>query len=303
MIGRNDPCWCGSGKKWKKCHYPNTGNQSQVSPIAPFATLRPLYYKRYGILLKTPEEIAGIRAAGLLAASILDATCGMAKPGVTTQELNDFAHALHIKAGAIPAPLHYGEPPFPKSICTSLNDVICHGIPNNIPLQEGDILNIDVTCILNGFYGDCSRMVMVGQVSEEKRHVCDVAYECLIQSIAILKPGIPLSHIGEVIQSYAEKEHCSVVTQFVAHGVGVDFHEEPQIPHYRNAINLLLAPGMTFTIEPMINAGVKEGIVDKEDGWTARTVDGKPSAQWEHTILITETGHEILTPWKYTQTK
>ena len=301
MIGRNDLCWCGSEKKWKKCHFPDSGPQRAVLPFLSseydFEKLSQLYYKRHGIILKTPEQIAGMRKAGALAAEILDATCKMAKAGITTLELNDYAHELHLKAGAIPAPLHYGEPPFPKSICTSINDVICHGIPDKTPLKDGDIINIDVTSILNGYYGDCSRTVLIGNVSDESRHVVDVAYECLMRSIAILKPGIPISHIGEVIQSYAESNGCSVVNQFVGHGVGIEFHEAPQIPHYRNNIGILLAPGMTFTIEPMINAGERAGVIDEDDQWTARTKDGKPSAQWEHTVLITETGYEILTPW------
>lgn len=288
MIGRNDLCWCKSGKKWKQCHYPNEQGDPSLGPE----------YIQQGILLKTPEQIIGIREACKTASQILDATCQMAKEGVTTQELNDFAHKMHSDLGVIPAPLHYGEPPYPKSICTSLNEVICHGIPDATKLKSGDILNIDVTCIKNGYYGDCSRMVTIGDVSEEKQLVVDVAYECLMRSIAILKPGIPVCQIGDIIESYATKMGCSVVYQFVAHGVGVEFHEGPQIAHCRNRNKLLLVPGMTFTIEPMINAGVREAIVDPRDSWTARTKDLRPSAQWEHTLLITETGHEILTTWK-----
>lgn len=296
MIGRNDPCWCGSGNKWKKCHFPEESGKKEIRATA-MKDLKELYRTKHHILIKTPEQIEGIRASCLLAARILDETCNLAKEGVTTLELNDFAHRLHLEAGAIPAPLKYGSPPFPKSICTSLNEVICHGIPDNTKLKEGDIINIDVTCILNGYYGDCSRMVMIGQVSEEKRRVVEVSYECLMRSIAGLKPGVPLSHIGEVIEPYATAHHCSVVNQFVGHGVGVEFHEGPQIPFYKNKISLPFVPGMTITVEPMINAGVREGIIDPYDHWTARTKDGKPSAQWEHTILITETGHEVLTPW------
>lgn len=296
-IGRNDLCWCSSGKKWKKCHFPDTGPQKKaLTSKHDFEKLAKLYYNRYNIILKTPEQIAGIRKAGMLAAEILDAVCNMAKEGITTLDLNDYAHALHLKAGAIPAPLHYGEPPFPKSICTSINDVICHGIPDKRALQEGDILNIDVTTIVNGYYGDCSRMVIIGTATEESRHVVDVSYECLRRAVAILKPGIPISHIGDAIQAYADQEGCSVVNQFVGHGVGIAFHEAPQIPHYRNSVDILLAPGMTFTIEPMINAGERAGIIDEADQWTVRTKDGKPSAQWEYTVLITETGYEILTP-------
>jgi len=288
MIERNDPCWCGSGQKWKKCHYP-------AMPQTDFKTLALEYKKHFGILLKTPEQIEGIRRSCKLAASILEATCRMAKAGVTTHQLNDVADQLHRKAGAIPAPLGYGEPPFPKSICTSLNDVICHGIPDHTPLVEGDILNIDVTCILDGYYGDCSAMVEIGKVSSERHLVVDVSKECLRRALEILKPGVLLSEIGRVIEDYARINHCSVVDQFVGHGVGIGFHEPPHVPHHYNNLAIPLVEGMTFTIEPMINAGMREGRVDPKDKWTARTADGRPSAQWEHTVLITPTGHEVLT--------
>jgi methionyl aminopeptidase len=288
MIFRNDPCWCGSGKKWKKCHFPNPGTGAQT-------LLSDQYLKKYGIILKTKGQIQGIRHACKLAALILNKTSQMAKAGVTTNALNAYAHQLHLDAGAIPAPLGYGSPPFPKSICTSLNDVICHGIPNDTPLIEGDILNIDVTCILNGYYGDCSQMVAIGRIDSGKQKVIDVSYECLMRSIAILKPGVMIFEIGDTIESYATLQHCSVVNQFVGHGTGIHFHEPPQIPHHLNQIKIPLTAGMTFTIEPMINAGDRAGYVDAKDHWTARTIDGKPSAQWEHTLLITEDGHEILT--------
>lgn len=294
MISRNDPCWCNSGKKWKQCHYPAVGAYTAKS----IPTSQVDHYRKLGIILKTPEQVDGIRNACRLASQILEATCQQAKEGITTQELNDFAHKLHLEAGAIPAPLHYGKPPYPKSICTSINEVICHGIPDATKLQAGDIVNIDVTCIYKGYYGDCSRMVTLGKVSPDRQLVVDVSYECLMRSIAILKPGIPVFKIGEVIEHYATTQGCSVVYQFVGHGVGVEFHEGPQIPHCQNSVNILLVPGMTFTIEPMINAGVRDAVVDPKDKWTARTKDGKPSAQWEHTVLITDDSHEILTTWK-----
>lgn len=294
MTGRNEPCWCGSKKKWKVCHYPlketdvkHTGMQQ-----------RTLYWTKFGIRLKTPEQIQGIRAACILTAKILDETCKKAAVGTTTLELNDYAHQLTLEAGAIPAPLKYGSPPYPKSICTSLNEVICHGIPDAATaLKEGDILNIDISCILNGYFGDCSRMVVIGQTTEEKQRVVDAAYDSLMRSIEILKPGIPVSAIGDVIEEVAASRKCSVVNQFVGHGVGLEFHENPQIPHHKNSSAIPLASGMIFTIEPMINAGVREAVVDQVDKWTARTKDGKASAQWEHTVLITDEGHEILTPW------
>lgn len=288
MMERNDPCFCGSGKKWKKCHWPQKGFEENDE-------LKKKYFKQYRIILKNKQQIEGIRKASQLTASVLDELCAMAKAGVTTNQLNDRAVELIRKAGAIAAPLHYGTPPYPKSICTSLNEVVCHGIPNDTPLKEGDIMNIDVTTILNGFYGDASRMVMIGTVSEEKKRVVETSLECLEEAIKILKPGLLLGQIGSKIQEIAHKRKCSVVHQFVAHGVGISFHEPPQVPHYKNDIQIPLAPGMTFTIEPMINAGVAEAVIDRNDQWTARTADGKPSAQWEHTVLITEQGYEILT--------
>ncbi len=288
MIERNDLCWCGSGVKWKKCHYP-------TEPAYDFKALVREYKKRYGIILKTADQIQGIRRACHLAATILKKTCEKAQEGVTTNELNDFAEELHRKAGATAASLGYGEPPFPKSICTSLNEVICHGIPDDRPLQKGDILNIDVACILDEYYGDCSAMVMIGPVDKEKKQVVEVSKECLRRAIEILKPHVLVAEIGQVIEDYARAHGCSVVHQFVAHGVGLAFHEPPQIPHHYNNLAIPLMEGMTFTIEPMINAGVRSGEIDPIDKWTVRTSDGKPSAQWEHTVLITKEGHEILT--------
>lgn len=286
MISRNDICWCGSGKKWKKCHFPTPPKEESLAP---------LYFRKYGILLKTEEQIQKIRHACQVTARILDVLCKSAKEGVTTQELDLLSQKLHKEAGAIPAPLNYGYPPFPKTICTSLNEVICHGIPDNRPLQEGDILNIDVSCIVDGYYGDSSRMVVIGKTTEEKQKVVDVSLECLNRAIAVCKPGAFIWEIGDAIEDYAGSRGCSVVNQFVGHGVGIEFHEPPEIPHHYNNTQIAMIPGMTFTIEPMINAGVRDGIIDPSDHWTARTKDGKASAQWEHTILITETGHEILT--------
>ena len=262
MISRNDPCWCGSGKKWKKCHYPDKGSMTN--------DLAKTYRKKFGILLKDKEQIDGIRKASKLAAYILDEICKRAKKGITTKELDDFSVELHKKAGAKAATYHYGTPPYPKSICTSLNEVICHGIPNDIPLQEGDILNIDVTSILYGYYGDCSRMVLIGEVSEEKKRVVDISYECLMRAIQICKPGLLLSEIGKTIEDYASLKGCSTVNQFVGHGVGIQFHEPPQVHHSYNTSHIPLVPGMTFTIEPMINAGVRDGIIDPSNQWEAK---------------------------------
>lgn len=289
MIGRNDPCWCGSKKKWKYCHFP----KHSLSDDQKILTKK--YHSQFGIILKNKEEIEGIRRACKLAATTLDATCKMARAGITTNALNDFAERKLRQAGARPAPLGYGDPPFPKSICTSVNDVICHGIPNDIPLKEGDIVSIDVSCELEGYYGDCCSTVMIGTVSPEKRLVTEVSYECVMRAIEILKPGVMLCEIGNIIEEYALKRGCSTVTQFVGHGIGKAFREPPQVPHHRNHLQIPLVQGMTFTIEPMINAGTADAIIDSKDGWTARTIDGRASAQFEHMILITEDGHEILT--------
>ena len=286
MIERNDPCWCKSGVKWKKCHYPRR---------PPVESLAKQYAEDYGIILKTSLQIEKVKNACVVAAEILDVLCKAAKEGLTTNELDRLSTELHKEARAVPAALHYGSPPFPKSICTSLNEVICHGIPDDRPLQEGDIMNIDVASIVDGFFGDCSRMVIIGKTTEEKKRVVEVSHECLSLSIAVCKPGAPIWHIGEAIENFAKLKKCSVVNQFVGHGTGISFHEPPEIPHHRNRSDIPMAPGMIFTIEPMINAGVREGLIDEIDQWTVRTKDGKPSAQWEHTILITETGHEVLT--------
>ncbi|MCB1213119.1 MAG: methionyl aminopeptidase [Chlamydiia bacterium] len=293
-MGRNDPCWCGSGKKWKKCHFPEEQKPQQ-------GDLKRLYWKRYQIILKSPEQIQKIREANQVAADILNKTIEKAVAGITTDEINAFSHQLHKDAGVKPAPLGFGHPPFPKSICTSLNEVICHGIPDQTALKDGDILNIDVSVELDGYFGDCSRMVCIGNVSADSARVVDTSYHCLMDAVHVCGPGVPIREIGEAIERCARKNRCSVVYQFVGHGVGVEFHEPgPQIPHYRNNCAIQLVPGMTFTIEPMINLGVADAVIDPADQWTARTADGKCSAQWEHTLLITEDGCEILTPWEET---
>ncbi|WP_194843924.1 methionyl aminopeptidase [Candidatus Clavichlamydia salmonicola] len=289
-MKRNDPCWCSSHKKWKKCHFPLLPPDEKSRN-----SLEKSYLQRYGIILKTPEQIEKIRAACQLTRRILEELCATAVENVTTNDLDRLSQQLHADAGAIPAPLGYGSPPFPKSICTSLNDMICHGIPNDIPLKNGDILNIDASAILNGFFGDCSNMVIIGEVSEEKRLVCEAAQKSLENSIKILSPGIPISSIGNTIEETVTAYGFSSVHQFVGHGVGCKFHENPTILHYSNQDQTILVPGMTFTIEPMINVGAADAVIDNFNKWEARTIDGKPSAQWEHTVLITETGYEILT--------
>lgn len=246
------------------------------------------------ISIKTPEEIEKMRIAGRLAAEVLEMLEPHVKVGVTTEELNRISHEYITQVQqAIPAPLNYNG--FPKSICTSVNHVVCHGIPNDKPLKDGDIINIDVTVIKDGWYGDTSKMFLVGNTPEWAERLCRVTQECLYKGIEIVRPGTRLGDIGEVIQKYAESQGYSVVREYCGHGIGKVFHEEPQVLHYgRAGTGLELKEGMTFTIEPMINLGRPETRL-LGDGWTAITKDRKLTAQWEHTLTVTADGYEIFT--------
>jgi len=251
------------------------------------------------VALKSPEDIARMRIAGRLAAEVLDYIAPFIKPGVTTGRLNDLCHEYMVKVqGTTPAPLNYAPPgykPFPKSICTSVNHQVCHGIPGDRVLKPSDILNIDVTVIKDGFHGDSSRMYYVGEPSIQARRLAEITYECMWLGIEQVRPGAQLGDLGAAIQAHAEKHGYSVVREFCGHGIGRRFHEDPQILHYgRPGTGMRLEAGMTFTVEPMINAG-KPGIRELADGWTIVTKDHSLSAQWEHTVLVTETGYEVLT--------
>jgi methionyl aminopeptidase len=252
------------------------------------------------ITLKTPDEIEKMRVAGRLAGELLDYITPLVKPGVTTNELDRLCHDYMVKVqGSIPAPLNYAPPgyrPYPKSICTSVNHQVCHGVPGDKALKKGDIVNIDVTVIKDGYHGDTSRMFIVGgETSILARRLCQVTYECLWMGLAQVRPGARLGDIGQAIQRHAEGHGFSVVREFCGHGIGRKFHEEPQVLHYgKSGTGVTLEPGMTFTIEPMINAG-RAAISELLDGWTIVTKDRSLSAQWEHTVLVTETGHEVLT--------
>lgn len=246
------------------------------------------------ITIKNQEEIGLMREAGRLAADVLDMITPYVKAGVSTNQLNDICHdyIVHVQK-AIPAPLHYRG--YPKSICTSVNQQVCHGIPNDRTLKKGDILNIDVTVIKNGFHGDTSRMFYVGTPSVLAKRLCEVTRECMYVGIRMVKPGVHLGDIGAAIAQHAHQDHFTVVEEFCGHGIGREFHEEPQVLHYGvPGKGEILRAGMTFTIEPMINAG-KRYIKILPDEWTAVTKDHSLSAQWEHTILVTSSGHEILT--------
>ncbi len=286
-IGRNDPCPCGSGSKYKKC--------CLGKAIAPDRDIEALYSNKYGIRLKKERDIEAIRKAGRLVLETLELVESKIKPGLVTDEINTLVHEFTIKNGAKPAPLNYRG--FPKSVCVSANEVICHGIPGNRILADGDIVNVDVTSILNGYFADANRTFFVGTPHEDATRIVKVARECLRRGMSAIKPGNTLGDIGWSIQSYAEAQGCSVVREFVGHGVGFEFHEPPQIPHFGNrGSGITLIPGMVFTVEPMINLGKKElRILD--DNWTAVTKDGSLSAQFEQTILVTEDGLESLTPY------
>lgn len=246
------------------------------------------------VSIKTPADIEKMRIAGRLAAEVLEMIEPHVQAGVTTDELNTLCHNYIVDVQkAIPAPLNYNG--FPKSICTSINHVVCHGIPNDKPLKNGDIINIDITVIKDGYYGDTSKMFHVGETPEWAQRLCQITQECLYKAIEIVRPGTRLGDIGAIIQQHAESNGYSVVREFCGHGIGTVFHEEPQVLHYGKAgTGLELKEGMTFTIEPMINLGRKETRV-LGDGWTAITKDRKLSAQWEHTLVVTADGYEIFT--------
>lgn len=251
------------------------------------------------ISIKSPEEIGKMRIAGKLASEVLDYIQPFVKVGVTTGELDKLCHDYMVNVQkTIPAPLNYAPPghdPYPRSICTSVNHQVCHGVPGDKTLKQGDIINIDVTVIKDGYHGDTSRMYFVGEPSIQAKRLAEVTYECMWLGIAAVKPGAYLGDIGHIIQKHAESKGCSVVREFCGHGIGKEFHEEPQVLHYgKPGTGIKLVAGMTFTIEPMINAG-KRDIRQLGDGWTIVTKDHSLSAQWEHTILVTENGYEVLT--------
>jgi methionyl aminopeptidase len=287
-VGRNDPCPCGSGLKYKKCCLGKIDGLKQ--------DLEDLYLRKYGIRLKNKSDIEGIRQAGRLVLDTLNLVESKIKPGLTTDDINTLVHEHTLKHGATPAPLNYRG--FPKSVCVSINEVICHGIPGSRVIKDGDIVNVDITSILNGYYADANKTFFAGNPDSDARKIVSIARECLKRGISAVKPGNTLGDIGWRIQTFAEAQGCSVVREFVGHGVGSGFHEAPQVPHFgHKGEGLTLIPGMVFTIEPMINLGQKELRV-LDDNWTAITKDGSLSAQFEQTVLVTEDGYESLTPYE-----
>ncbi|MBM6961629.1 type I methionyl aminopeptidase [Bacteroides caecigallinarum] len=246
-------------------------------------------------LIKTPEQIEGIRRSGVINTAVLDLVASEIKAGMSTAEIDKMVYDFTVSHGAIPAPLNYEG--FPKSVCTSINEVVCHGIPSEDEiLEEGDIINVDVSTILDGYYSDASRMFIIGKTSPEKEKLVRVAKECLEIGMQAATPFGFVGDIGNAIEKHAKKNGFSVVRDLCGHGVGLEFHEEPDVEHFgKKGTGMLLVPGMVFTIEPMINMGTYEVFVDEEDDWTVVTEDELPSAQWEHTFLMTENGLEILT--------
>lgn len=286
-LGRNDLCWCKSNRKYKSCH------MAFDDKIEMYARQGHIVPQRD--IIKTPAQIEGMRQAGKINTELLDIIADKITVGMTTQEIDDIVVEYTKKHDAICAPYNYEG--FPKSCCTSINEVVCHGIPDpERVLKSGDVVNIDVTTIYKGFYADASRMFCIGDVSEEKKKLIQVTKECLDLGVAAVKPWGFIGDIGEVIAEHAHKNGYSVVKEIGGHGTGIEFHEEPYVCHVgKKGTDMLIVPGMTFTIEPMINMGKPGVFIDEEDGWTVYTEDGKDSAQWEYTLAVTENGVEILT--------
>lgn len=300
----NEPCWCGSGRKYKRCHKPLEGRvlQGIISPMltVPASIGRPSYADT-GVVnrwnesrVKTPEIIERMRHAGIVAAEVLRLAGEMVRPGITTDEIDQYVHQLCIERNSYPSPLNYSG--YPKSVCTSVNEIICHGIPDSRVLQDGDIVNLDVTCYIGGVHGDTNATFFVGDVDQASRTLVRVTEECTWHGIEAVVPGRPLSDIGRAIEAHAKQHGYGVVKAFIGHGIGEQFHTDIQVLHYYDArANMIMRPGMTFTIEPMITMGTWQHKMVFDDGWTAATADGKRTAQFEHTCLVTDDGVDVLT--------
>lgn len=286
-MERNDPCWCGSGRKYKKCHMPIEERiriHAENGEIVPSVKL-----------LKTPAQIEKIKQSAALNTAVLDEVASKIQIGMSTAEIDRIVHDFTVKHGGIPAPLNYQG--FPKSVCTSLNNEVCHGIPDkDIILQDGDIINVDVSTILDGYYSDASRMFMMGNVSERARRLVRVTEECVNLGLQAARPWGHLGDIAHAINTHAKANGYSVVEDIGGHGIGLEFHEDPFVSYVTpKGSEMLLVPGMMFTIEPMINEGSPDFFVDEDNGWTVYTIDDGLSAQIEYMVLVKEDGIEILT--------
>ena len=286
QIGRNDACWCGSGRKYKKCH---ENFDHKLNLLHSQGLLVPSHK-----LINTEAHIAEIRKSAEINVNILDYVAEHIKEGISTAEIDKWVYDITTKEGAIPAPLGYEG--FPKSVCTSINNQVCHGIPSeDIILEEGDIINVDVSTILNGYYSDSSRMFCIGDVGEEKARLVRVAKECVEKGLEQVKAWGFLGDMSQAVHEHAVKNGYSVVREIGGHGVGLEFHEDPWVGYIGAAgTGMVMAPGLMFTIEPMVNMGTDEIFVDERDGWTIYTEDDMPSAQWEIMVLVTENGPEVI---------
>ena len=285
-LGRNDVCWCGSGMKYKKCHYNFDSKLEQAE--------REGHEVPGHDLIKTPEQIEGIKKSAAINIAVLDYVGEHIRAGITTEEIDKWVYDETVKRGGIPAPLNYEG--FPKSVCTSLNDEVCHGIPSkDIVLKDGDIINVDCSTILDGYFSDSSRMYLIGDVSEEKKKLVQVAKECLDVGLKEVKPWGFLGDMGQAINDYAEEHGYTIVREIGGHGIGLEFHEEPWVSYVsKRGTEMMMVPGLVFTIEPMVNMGKADIYEDDENGWTIYTEDGKPSAQWEIMVLVTNDGYEVM---------
>ena len=286
MIDRNSPCWCGSGRKYKKCHY---DFDEKLMAYEHRGCMVPEHN-----MIKTPEQIEKIKASAQVNIAVLDYVAEHIKEGVTTEEIDRWVYEETTRRGAIPAPLNYEG--FPKSVCTSIDEVVCHGIPDpKRVLKNGDIINVDCSTILNGYYSDSSRMFCIGDVSPEKKRLVEIARQSLEVGLKEVKPWNFLGDMGSAIHDFVRENGYSVVREIGGHGIGLEFHEEPWVSYVsEKGTEMLMVPGMMFTIEPMINMGKPDVFVDEDDDWTVYTEDGLPSAQWEIQVLVTEDGYEII---------
>lgn len=285
-LGRNDPCWCNSGRKYKQCH---ELFDKKIEKYAREGHLVPQHE-----MIKTQEQIAAIRESAKINIAVLDDIAAHIHIGMTTAEIDERVYELTTKMGGIPASLHYEG--FPKSVCTSVNDQVCHGIPSSeVVLREGDIVNVDASTILNGYFSDSSRMFCLGEVSPEKKKLVEVARECVEIGLKEVKPWGFLGDVGAAICEHAHAHGYTVVREIGGHGVGLEFHEEPWVGYNtRRGEEMLMVPGMMFTIEPMVNMGTQKIYTDQKNGWEVYTLDGMPSAQWEYQVLVTEEGAEVI---------
>ncbi len=285
-IGRNDPCWCHSGRKYKQCH---EAFDRKIEKYALEGHIVPDHD-----IIKTPEQIKKIKESAKINIAVLDHIEANIKVGMNTKEIDDMVYELTTKMGGIPAPLNYEG--FPYSVCTSVNDQVCHGFPSKqVVLEDGDIINVDVSTILDGYYSDSSRMFCMGNVSPEKQKLVDVTKECVELGFKEVKPWGFLGDVGQVIHDHATEHGYTVVREIGGHGVGLEFHEDPWVSYNtKRGTEMLMVPGMMFTIEPMVNMGTQKIYTDQENKWEVYTLDGMPSAQWEYQVLVTEDGAELI---------